>query len=119
MILIIGLRLIAQGKLGYWPMPILFGTFIADASVTLLGRVLSGAVWYHPHRSHAYQLLAARWNSHGLVVMVNLAINAVWLFPLAWLSELRPGYGFWITVLAWLPLIVGAGLVRKAHVVSS
>ncbi len=119
MISVIGFQLIAEGKLGYWTLPILLGTFVADASTTLLGRVLAGAVWYHGHRSHAYQLLAARWQSHGLVVVANLVINVVWLFPMAWLSELRPGYGLWITLLAWLPLAVGAGLVRKAHDVSS
>jgi len=114
-----GLHLIAKGMLGYWALPVLLGTFVADASTTLVERVLSGAVWYHPHRSHAYQLLAARWQSHGLVVLLNGAINVLWLFPLAWWSQQQPDFGLWITLLAWLPLVLAVRLIRKKVVLSS
>ncbi len=116
---LMALQEISQGRLGYWSLAILPGTFVADASTTLLGRFLSGAVWYHPHRSHAYQLLAERWQNHGMVVLLYMLINALWLLPLAWWSERQPDYGLWITILAWLPLIMGVVLIRRTNVVSS
>jgi len=116
---IIGLQEISQGRLGYWSLPILLGTFVADATTTLFGRFLSGAVWYHPHCSHAYQLLVRRWQNHGLVVLLYMVVNALWLFPLAWWSERQPEYGFWITMLAWLPLATGVTWIRRVNIVPS
>lgn len=112
---VLGLQLISHGQIGYWSLLILLGTFISDSTTTLLGRLVSGVVWYHPHRSHAYQLLATRWQSHGLVVLGNLAINILWLLPLAWLSELYPGFGMQLAVIAFFPLVIVVIYVRATY----
>ena len=57
---------------GAWPLsfPLLvFSPFIADASVTLMRRVLRGEPFWRAHRSHYYQrLVLAGWTRRGLVL---------------------------------------------------
>lgn len=115
----LGMRKIVAGELSFWAFVILIGTFVVDSSTTLLGRLRSGAVWYHPHRSHAYQLLAHRWASHERVVLLNLVINLVWLLPLAWWAQANPNGGVWALLVAWAPLALMVWLVRNRLAVSS
>lgn len=111
---VIGLRHVQAGIITYWQLAILLGTFVVDSTTTLLGRLLAGAVWYHPHRSHAYQLLAWRWSSHGRVVLLYAAVNVLWLLPLAWLGGRYPDQSFWLLMVAWLPLVVAVRWIRNA-----
>ena len=37
-----------------------------------------------------------------------IIVNLFWLFPLAAISYLKPGFGAWLTLLAYTPLIVVA-----------
>lgn len=93
---------------------ILGGVFFADATVTLIRRSLRGAAIYQPHRSHAYQILARRWNSHRAVTLAVLGLNVVILLPMAWLATVQPAWAAAIAVgtvvvlgaAAWL---LGAG----------
>src|SRR3546814_14563464 len=41
-----------------WPALILSSSFVMDASLTLLTRMLRGRRWYTAHREHLYQWLA-------------------------------------------------------------
>lgn len=116
-----------------WSWVILLGLFVADASWTLVVRVLNGEKWYQPHAKHAYQVLAryrqaqlvddgltpeqARAGAHKWVVFHLLLINLFWLAPLAWLASFKPVYGVFLVVVAYLPLFfmawrVGAGKDR-------
>jgi len=110
-----GLLLVQRSGLNWWALLILPGTFVVDSSITLLGRLLAGAVWYHPHKSHAYQLLAAKWSSHGLVVMCNAGINLLWLLPMSLLVARRPHLGPLVLLIAWLPLIAVVVAVRRKN----
>jgi Fuc2NAc and GlcNAc transferase len=111
---VIGMRQIQAGIITYWTLGILLGVFIVDSTTTLLGRLMTGAVWYHPHRSHAYQLLARRWSGHGRVVLLYTGVNVVWLLPLAWLAEQYPDQGFLLLLVAWLPLVAAVRWIRHA-----
>jgi Fuc2NAc and GlcNAc transferase len=71
----------------FWTWLILLATFVVDATVTLLRRMLLGARWFEAHRSHAYQHAAQGFGSHKKVTLVVAAINAGWLFPLAWAAS--------------------------------
>ncbi|MEW8507351.1 MAG: glycosyltransferase family 4 protein [Candidatus Thiodiazotropha sp.] len=114
----------------FWSWVILLGLFVVDATWTLGVRVLAGEKWYQPHAKHAYQHLARRRQSlysdrglspdrcrtlaHRWVILQGLAINLIWLLPLAWLATVMPGYGVILTLVAYLPLAwlvmrVGAG----------
>lgn len=51
------------------------GTFIADASVTLLRRSIRGERWYEAHRSHYYQKLTDLGFSHMQVCGMNILVT--------------------------------------------
>jgi Fuc2NAc and GlcNAc transferase len=96
-----------SGALPVFAWVILGGVFLTDATVTLIRRMLRGDRWMEPHRMHAYQHLARRWNAHLPVTALTLALNVLWLFPLAFLSVLKPRLGVLWVSLAILPLIGG------------
>jgi Fuc2NAc and GlcNAc transferase len=91
---------------------ILLAVFITDASYTLLWRLFTGQAVTQPHRLHAYQRLSRHWQSHLSVDFVLLAINAVWLFPLAWAVQSMPDYALIMVILAYLPLVLGMAKIR-------
>ncbi|MBN1283945.1 MAG: glycosyltransferase family 4 protein [Anaerolineae bacterium] len=94
-----------QGALAFWPWLILLGVFIVDTTITLARRVLRGERWYQAHRSHAYQHATQQWNSHLKVTLGIMALNLVWLLPLAWAAAQWPGAALVITIAAWVPLV--------------
>ena len=85
-----------------WPCVILLSVFVADATATLLRRMLKGERWYEPHSTHAYQKIARR-SGHLPVALGVAAINIGALGPLAWIAWLHPRLG--------LPLVLSANAV--------
>jgi Fuc2NAc and GlcNAc transferase len=73
--------------------------FLADATLTLITRVMHGERWYNAHRQHLYQRLIAHGWSHGRVAVLYQAIN---------LTLVLPGIGVAVEfpVLAW-PTAIG------------
>ena len=65
---------------------ILGGVFLVDATLTLISRIARGDRWFEAHRVHAYQILASRWRAHLPVTALVIAVNALWLFPWAWVA---------------------------------
>jgi Fuc2NAc and GlcNAc transferase len=104
-----------RGWLSLWVWVIMGGTFLADATVTLLVRSLAGVHITVAHRSHVYQRLARRWGSHGRVSLLYLAINLLWLAPCAFLAHRHPHRGALLAVLAVLPLCVIAYALGAGH----
>jgi Fuc2NAc and GlcNAc transferase len=94
----------ARGTLNLWAWLILNGSFFADASTTLLIRLLRGERVYQAHRSHVYQRLALRWHSHIWVALCYFAVNVLWCLPWAIESERHPAVGLGFACLAILPL---------------
>ena len=92
---------------------ILLAVFITDATWTLLWRLVTGQAVTQAHRLHAYQRLSRHWGSHLAVDMLLLAINALWLFPLAWAVQSMPEYTLILVILAYLPLLLGMVRSRK------
>jgi glycosyltransferase WbpL len=68
---------------------ILMGVFFADATVTLVRRMLRGERWYAAHRTHAYQRAVQAGMTHHRVTLVVVALN-VGLAAIVWLSMKRP-----------------------------
>lgn len=107
-----------QGALAIWSWLILAGVFIVDSTVTLAVRILNREDWLSAHRTHAYQIASRRFSSHSQVTLGIAGINVFWLLPLAFLSEVAPANGWWLTVAAWVPLLglstwLGAG--KRGH----
>jgi Fuc2NAc and GlcNAc transferase len=91
-----------------WVWFILGALFFVDSTLTLLRRLLRGDRVHEAHRQHAYQRLSRRWGSHRNVTLLAVAINLVWLFPLAYLALQRPCDGVWLAAMAVLPLLLGS-----------
>jgi Fuc2NAc and GlcNAc transferase len=89
---------------------ILGGVFLVDATLTLFRRLLRRERVYQAHRTHAYQWLARRWNSHSNVTVAVIAIDILWLFPCAALAAIFPTHAPWICLIALTPL-AACGLV--------
>jgi len=91
-----------------WVWIILLAVFISDATVTLIRRLLRKQKPHVAHRSHAYQHLAIRFNSHAKVSLIVLAINIVWLLPIAFFVADNQIPGTTGVVIAYVPLLVAA-----------
>jgi Fuc2NAc and GlcNAc transferase len=91
-----------------WVWIILLGVFVSDATITLIRRLLGKQKPHVAHRSHAYQHLAIRFNSHTKISLVVLAINVAWLFPIAFLVANKQLAGTTGVVIAYVPLLIAA-----------
>ncbi|MGB0714116.1 MAG: MraY family glycosyltransferase [Gammaproteobacteria bacterium] len=101
---------------------ILGAVFFADATWTLIRRLLRGERIHQAHRSHAYQLIAlrlierfsrrdadvteSRRRAHRAVSLGVLAINLLWLFPLAVVAVRWPEWAWEALVAAYVPLML-------------
>lgn len=85
---------------------ILGGAFFTDATVTLLHRLLRGERVFEAHRSHAYQRLARRWDSHSRVATAVLTVDFCWLLPCALFATKHPVLAGWAVVVALAPLVL-------------
>ncbi|QMF21773.1 MULTISPECIES: glycosyltransferase family 4 protein [Citrobacter] len=96
----------------------LLGVFIVDATTTLFRRVVAGKKVYEAHASHGYQNLARKYGSHVPVTLMAIAVNLLWLLPIAYLIAVAKIDGLVGLIIAWLPLFVvafkcGAGVKDK------
>ncbi len=101
-----------------WAMIILLGVFVTDATVTLLRRLLSREHVYIAHRTHAYQHLSKKLNSHLPVSLGVGAINLFFLLPIAWLvveSKIIPIVGL---LVVYVPLAIVAALLNAGKKVN-
>lgn len=102
-----------QGQLNPLCWVVLSAVFITDATWTLGWRIVTGQDFTQPHRLHAYQCLSRHWNSHLRVDMLLLAINGIWLFPIALAVQLWPDHQLFLVFLAYVPLLVGVAKVGR------
>lgn len=91
-----------------WVWIILLAVFVSDATVTLIRRLLRKQQPHVAHRSHAYQHLAIRLNSHSKVALLVLAVNMVWLLPIAFFVADKQLAGTTGVIIAYVPLLVAA-----------
>jgi Fuc2NAc and GlcNAc transferase len=88
-----------------WAWLVMLGVFIVDATFTLIRRLIRGDKVYEAHRSHAYQFASRRFGRHRPVTLAVLAINMIWLFPIAVCSVLFDIEGVLAVAVAYLPLV--------------
>ena len=102
-----------QGQLNPFCWLVLLAIFVTDASWTLVWRMVTGQRFTQPHRLHAYQRLSRHWNSHLKVDMLLLAINVIWLLPIALAVLMWPDYALIMVILAYLPLVSGMAKIGR------
>ena len=118
MVFALALLSVQADWLSYATWLVFAAVFVTDATVTLLTRMLCGERWYEAHRNHAYQKLARRWGGHQPVTLRAVAVNMLWLAPLAGACTAWPQWAFGWALLAYAPLVVGAmvlGAGRPDH----
>jgi len=89
-----------------WPALILSSSFVADASLTLLGRMASGRRWYTAHREHLYQWMVRSGFTHATGGACYLVWNVLVAAPLALLAWARPAWS--------VPVFIGTYLIATA-----
>ncbi|MBC2770609.1 MraY family glycosyltransferase [Pusillimonas minor] len=87
---------------------ILLGVFVVDATLTLLRRLARKQKVYQAHRSHAYQYASRKLGSHKPVTLAVIAINLLWLLPLATATALQYINGITALAIAYVPLVIAA-----------
>ena len=85
---------------------ILGALFATDATITLMTRMVTTRRWHESHRSHVYQRLARKLDGHRTVTLLYLAVNVLWLLPLAGICVRYSEWAVAWAVTAYLPLIV-------------
>lgn len=113
-LILINLR---EQTLTIWVWFLLLSVFIVDTGWTLGVRLTRGLRPHEAHNSHAYQIAARRFG-HAPVVLAIMAINVLYVMPLAWLAENHPHYGVYLAISGIVPFIVlcwriGAGTDRN------
>ena len=89
----------------FWSWFILVGCFMVDATTTLVRRVRRGGRFSEPHRTHAYQYASRLHGSHKSVTLAVLALNVLWLLPVAALVAFGRLDGVLGVAIAYAPLV--------------
>lgn len=104
-----------QGFMSSVPLLILMTTFYVDATYTLIIRFIKKiqikestvikSIKYitEAHRTHLYQKLAFRRNSHLKTVFIIMTYNIIWCLPLYYLSFNYIDYSLFFLFLSYLP----------------
>lgn len=94
---------------------IMLGIFIVDASYTLFVRMVTKQAFHQAHRTHAYQKVAIKLKSHTHTTLSIIAINLLWLFPLALIVAIGKLHPAIALVIAYAPLIILAKKYNAGH----
>lgn len=104
----VGMIGVQRGLWSAWVPVMLFLVFIADASVTLMQRLLRGERIWQAHRSHYYQRLVRMGLGHAQTAKLYFAAMIGCAASAAMVQMLAPGLGIAL-VLAWCVLFVLMG----------
>ncbi len=87
--LVIAIAILSEGRaLAATTGLVLCSAFVADATCTLLSRMLRGRRWYSAHREHLYQWLVRAGLSHAKVVALYMSWNLLIALPAAlWMNR--------------------------------
>ncbi|KVM56048.1 glycosyl transferase [Burkholderia ubonensis] len=100
-------------RMGVWPIwfpPLVFSPFIADASVTLLRRLLRGEKFWQAHREHYYQRMVRSGMGHGRTALYWYLIMLAGIIVALW-AKGRPELQQWLSFFAWYGVLACIGLV--------
>ncbi|WP_242431894.1 glycosyltransferase family 4 protein [Burkholderia sp. Bp9031] len=108
------------GALGYWgwrtdvwPIwfpALVFAPFIADASVTLLRRLLRGERFWQAHREHYYQRMVRSGVGHRRTALYWYLIMLAGIIVAVWAKD-RPEQQQWLLFIAWYGVLACIGWV--------
>ncbi|MCR9192072.1 MAG: glycosyltransferase family 4 protein [Gammaproteobacteria bacterium] len=99
----------------FWSWLILLGVFVVDTTVTLAWRMVRKEPLHLAHAMHAYQHAFRRYQSHRFVTLAVVIVNLLWLWPIAVLVGLDYFQGYQGLVIAYLPLIITAWILKAGR----
>ena len=88
----------------FWVWIIICGYVLTDTTTTLILRLMYVRPFFDAHRHHAYQSLVRRSGNHRRVAVIVLAIQVLWLLPIAVLAYWFIAYGLVFSLLALAPI---------------
>ncbi|MFP3505668.1 MraY family glycosyltransferase [Burkholderia sp. SIMBA_062] len=100
-------------RTGVWPIwfpALVFAPFIADASVTLLRRLLRGEKFWQAHREHYYQRMVRAGLGHRRTALYWYLIMLAGIIVAVW-AKGRPEWQQWLSFFAWYGVLVCIGWV--------
>jgi UDP-N-acetylmuramyl pentapeptide phosphotransferase/UDP-N-acetylglucosamine-1-phosphate transferase len=111
---LLGYLLLAAAARGHWKIALILPLyFLADATITLLRRLLRGERVWLPHREHFYQQAVRRGLGHAAVVRRVIAADMI-LIGAGWVAETVSGIlglaAAGATVLVLLASLAGGGV---------
>ncbi|WP_236654921.1 MraY family glycosyltransferase [Burkholderia pyrrocinia] len=98
-------------RTGAWPIwfpALVFAPFIADASVTLLRRLLRGEKFWQAHREHYYQRMVRSGIGHGRTALYWYLIMLAGIIVAVW-AKGRPQLQQWLSFFAWYGVLAWFG----------
>lgn len=110
--------IITSESLSLWYWVIILGTFIGDASWTLLVRMITGQNWRDGHRLHGYQKHTKSETQHRSTSLLYAAVTLFWLYPLAVFTVVESSYSMFIAAIAYTPIVLFC-YYKKAGIPSS
>ncbi|MDA8907419.1 hypothetical protein N9I40_07090 [Planktomarina temperata] len=90
----------------FWIWVIICGYVLTDTTTTLILRLIYVRPFLDAHRQHAYQSLAYRSGDHRQVTVTVIAIQVLWLLPIAGLAYWFNVYGAIFSFLAVAPIAI-------------
>ncbi|KUY98720.1 glycosyl transferase [Burkholderia territorii] len=99
-------------RAGVWPIwfpALVFAPFIADASVTLLRRLLRGEKFWEAHREHYYQRMVRAGLGHRRTALYWYLIMLAGIIVALW-AKGRPEPQQWLSFFAWYGVLACIGL---------
>ena len=112
---VLGFLLLELAKRGWWKAALILPLyFLADASLTLLRRLLRGERVWQAHREHFYQRAVQRGLGHAAVVL-RVVVADIVLIGCAWAAERGWGFaGLVVAALTVAALLAELGRPRRA-----
>lgn len=106
-------------RTGVWPIwfpALVFAPFIADASVTLLRRLLRGEKFWEAHREHYYQRMVRAGLGHRRTALYWYLIMLAGIIVALW-AKGRPELQQWLSFFAWYGVLacIGLAIDRRWH----
>lgn len=95
---------------------IMLGVFIVDASYTLFYRLVTRQAIHQAHRTHAYQKFAVKSKSHTFTTLAVVAINLLWLLPIAIAVTTTHLHVSAALLIAYIPLLLIAHQFRAGRI---
>ena len=110
----------SESVLSIYTWLILLSVFIADASYTIIVRIVTKKNIFQAHLRHAFHIVTINNNSHTHTNKALIAINIIWVLPFAIMSNIYREYNVILTIAVYIPFIfylinIGAGLEKSEN----